>query len=124
MTLRSIRSLDYSVLLCRDVQKTKAFYRDVMRFPMEHDSPGWVDFRVGSSTLALRPRDAEGPMPPVASVQLAFRVAPSDLEGCHADLLAHGIVIERGPLDVPGWRHRAIFFRDPERNIIEIYAEQ
>jgi glyoxylase I family protein len=27
------------------------------------------------------------------------------------------------PKDLPNWRHRTLFFRDPEGNIIEIYAE-
>jgi catechol-2,3-dioxygenase len=29
----------------------------------------------------------------------------------------------RGPTDLPDRRHRALFFHDPEDNIIEIYAE-
>jgi len=29
----------------------------------------------------------------------------------------------RGPTELPDWRHRTLFFRDPEDNIIEIYAE-
>jgi len=27
------------------------------------------------------------------------------------------------PKDLPSWRHRTLFFRDPEGNITEIYAE-
>ena len=27
------------------------------------------------------------------------------------------------PQDLASWRHRTLFFRDLERNIIEIYAE-
>ena len=27
------------------------------------------------------------------------------------------------PRDIPAWGHRALFFRDPEGNVIEIYAE-
>ena len=38
-------------------------------------------------------------------------------------LLAKGVPILRGPTDLPEWRHRTLFFRDPEDNIIEIYAE-
>ena len=34
-----------------------------------------------------------------------------------------GVPILRGPTDLPDWRHRTLFFRDPEDNIIEIYAE-
>jgi len=33
------------------------------------------------------------------------------------------VAILRGPADLPGRRHRTLFFRDPEDNIIDIYAE-
>jgi len=39
------------------------------------------------------------------------------------ELVAKGVPILRGPTDLPDWRHRTLFFRDPEDNIIEIYAE-
>jgi len=58
-----------------------------------------------------------------AAVQLAFRVPPPAVDACHAELLAKGVPILRGPTDLPDWRHRTLFFRDPEDNIIEIYAE-
>ena len=41
----------------------------------------------------------------------------------HPELVARGVPILREPTDLPGWRHRTLFFRDPEDNIIEIYAE-
>lgn len=62
-------------------------------------------------------------MPAVAAVQLAFRVAPPEVDACHAELVARGVTIDRGPVDLPAWRHRALFFRDPEDNIVEVYAE-
>jgi catechol 2,3-dioxygenase-like lactoylglutathione lyase family enzyme len=34
-----------------------------------------------------------------------------------------GVTIIGGPADLPQWRHRTLFFRDPEDNVIEIYAE-
>ena len=58
-----------------------------------------------------------------AAVQLAFRVPPPAVDACHAELVAKGVPIVRGPTDLPDWRHRALFFRDPEANVIEIYAE-
>ena len=123
MTLGNIGNFDYTVLLCRDMETTQAFYRDVMGFPIEHERPNWVSFRVGATLLALRPRDAEGPIPAVAAVQLAFRVAPPEVDVCHAELVAHDVTIVRSPVDLPAWRHRALFFRDPENNILEVYAE-
>ena len=129
MSLSAIHNLDYAILLCSKMAETRAFYRDVMRFSIETDLERWVSFRVGAVLLTLRPR---GPwavcndgtsVPGSASVQLAFRVPPPAVDACHAELVAKGVPILRGPTDLPAWRHRTLFFRDPEDNIIEIYAE-
>lgn len=129
MSLGGISSLDYTVILCRRMVETRAFYRDVMRFPIEVDLENWVNFRVGAALLALRPRGVwsvcdDGPsVPGSAAIQLAFRVSPPAVDACHAELVAKGVPILRAPTDLPNWRHRTLFFRDPEDNIIEIYAE-
>jgi len=129
VSLGGIGNLDYAVLLCNRMAETRAFYRDVMRFPIETDRETWVSFRVGAVLLTLRPRGPfigqdDGPsIPGSAAVQLAFRVAPPAVDACHAELVAKGVTILRGPTDLPDWRHRTLFFRDPEGNILEIYAE-
>lgn len=129
MSLKDIRNFDYVVLLCRNMAETKAFYADVMGFALDHVSDKWVSFRVGATLLTLRPRGPslagdDGPaLPGSAALQLAFRVPPRAIDGCHAELVAKGVSIVRAPTDLPDWRHRTLFFRDPEGNIIEIYAE-
>lgn len=129
MSLSLIRNLDYTILLCNRMDATRAFYRDIMKFPIETDRERWVSFRVGGTLLTLRPRGPwsvcdDGPsVPGSAAVQLAFRVPLSAIDACHAELIAHGVLILRGPTDLPDWRHRTLFLRDPEDNIIEIYAE-
>ena len=129
MSLGGIGNLDHTVLLCNKMAETCAFYRDVMGFPLETERENWVSFRVGAALLTLRPRGAwavcdDGPsVPGSAAVQLAFRVPPPAVDACHAELVAKGVPILRGPTDLPQWRHRTLFFRDPEDNIIEIYAE-
>ena len=40
-----------------------------------------------------------------------------------AELIAQGVEMMGPPRDIPSWGHRAIFFRDTEGNVIEIYAE-
>lgn len=45
------------------------------------------------------------------------------MEACYAELAAHGVTTVSGPADMPEWRHRTLFFRDPEGNVVEIYAE-
>jgi len=129
MGLKDIHSFDYAVLLCRNMAETRRFYEEVMGFPVETDMENWVSFRVGATLLTLRPRDCmpiwkDGPaVAGSASVQLAFRVPPAAVDACHAELVAQGVPIVRGPTDIESWRHRTLFFRDPEDNVIEIYAE-
>lgn len=129
MSLKDIHNCDYVVLLCTDMGKTRAFYEDVMGFALEYDSETWVSFRVGATLLTLRPRGPapawdDGPaIPGSASVQLAFRVPPPAVDACHDELVAKGVPIVRPPTDLPSWRHRTLFFKDPEDNVIEIYAE-
>lgn len=129
MTIGGIEALDYTVILCTKLVETRTFYLDVMRFPIAADLENWVSFRVGSTLLTLRPRGPwsvcdDGLMPPdTAAVQLAFRVPLAAVDQCHEELVAKGVKILREPTDLPKWRHRAVFFRDPEDNIIEIYAE-
>lgn len=129
MSLREIRNLDYTVILCSKMQETRAFYSDVMGFLTAEDRENWVSFRVGTSLLTLRPRGFwsvcdDGPRPQgSAAVQLAFRVPLEAVDRCHQELVAKGVPILREPTDLPKWRHRTLFFHDPEDNIIEIYAE-
>jgi len=129
VSLSQIRNFDYAVLLCSRLAETRAFYRDVMKFRIETDLEKWVSFRVGATLLTLRPRgpwsvcDDGKALPGSAAVQLAFRVPPPEVDAWHAELAGKNVPIIRPPTDLPDWRHRTLFFRDPENNIIEIYAE-
>ena len=129
MTAAPIRNLDYVILLCARMSDTRAFYLETMKFLLDTDQPNWVSFRVGSGLFTLRPRGRslageDGPaVVGSASVQLAFRIPPSAIDDWHAQLIAKGVTILSPPRDLPNWRHRTIFFHDPEFNVIELYAE-
>jgi catechol 2,3-dioxygenase-like lactoylglutathione lyase family enzyme len=56
------------------------------------------------------------------SLQLAFRVPPRDVDRCAAELAEAGVPILLPPTDQP-WGHRTLFFRDPDGNVLEVYAE-
>ena len=124
--LQSIRQLDYVVLLCGDIPPMKQFYRDVMRLPIYSESADWVELRAASTLLALRRRGRGYDGPPgladSASVQLAFRVPPGDVDRCYTELEEAGVVILDRPKNQE-WGHRTLFFRDPEANVLEIYAD-
>jgi len=78
MAANPIANVDYVILLCEDIDRVRAFYRDVMGFSLENDRGVWVQFRVGSVFLTLRSRGPwqtwnDGPTTPGSvDVQLAF----------------------------------------------------
>jgi lactoylglutathione lyase len=124
--LSSIRQIDYTVIYARDMAAMRRFYGTVMGFPLLRElSPHWIEYAVGSTTLALTERGKrfDDPAPPVGalSLQLAFRVAPKSVDAGAQELAAAGVHIVSGPADQP-FGHRTLFFRDPDGNVLEIYA--
>jgi lactoylglutathione lyase len=125
--LSRIRNIDYTVIFARDMPAMRRFYEGVMRFPVDSElGPQWIVYRVGGSLLALTERglmfdDAATPKGAL-SLQLAFRVAPKEVDACAEALRAAGVAITHPPTDQP-WGHRTLFFRDPDGNVLEIYAD-
>ena len=125
--LGQIRQIDYTVIHARDLAAMRHFYETVMEFPLERVlSERWIEFRIGTNILALTaPGGRFGDAPPetgAASLQLAFRVPPPAVAECAAALEAKGVKLV-SPLTDHAFGHRTIFFRDPDGNVIEIYAE-
>jgi catechol 2,3-dioxygenase-like lactoylglutathione lyase family enzyme len=123
----AIRAVDYTVILVRDMAAMRRFYEDVLRFSLTRElSPGWIEYQIGSNTLALaRPsRTAKDAPTPAgsASLQLAFKVAADDVDRCADELVRHGIDLLEPPTNQP-FGHRTLFFRDPDGNLLEVYAE-
>ena len=85
---------DYIVVYVSDMQRSTAFYRDVLGLPMKFTSPGWTEFNTGSVTLALhrasdtRPSEQPG-RPPAGYAQLAFVV--DDLQALYETLKAQDV---------------------------------
>jgi len=125
--LSQIRQIDYTVIFARDMAVMRHFYETVMEFPLLRTlSDRWIEFRVGTTTLALTTHGGrfEDPPPPqgALSLQLAFRVPPPAVAECAAALEAKGVKLVSPLTDHP-FGHRTIFFRDPDGNVLEIYAE-
>ncbi len=105
----------------------RAFYEKLFDFVIEEDfSDRMVFFRVGTLYLGLRCRGRAygGKSVPdnAASIQISFRMPPSDVYTAYETLKQNGIdVIE--PPTKQDWTHRTLFFGDPENNIIEIFAD-
>lgn len=125
--LSQIRQIDYTVIFARDLEAMRRFYEQIMEFPLLRVlSERWIEYRVGATTLALTVPGGRFDDPPPAqgalSLQLAFRVPPQAVAECAAALEAKGVALVSPLTDHP-WGHRTIFFRDPDGNVLEIYAE-
>jgi lactoylglutathione lyase len=125
--LSQIRQIDYTVIFTRDMRAMREFYESVMEFLVLRTlGDGWIEFGVGSNRLALRTYGAvfdDTPPPAGAlSMQMAFRVPPAEVAKCASALEAKGIKLV-APVTDHQFGHRTVFFRDPDGNILEIYAE-
>jgi catechol 2,3-dioxygenase-like lactoylglutathione lyase family enzyme len=122
-----IRGIDYTVIHVRQMGAMKEFYGKTLGFSLHRElSPNWIEYRVGSNLLALASGGGrfKDTTPPVGTLmlQLAFRVTPAEVASCAATLTERGAKVISGPTD-ESFGHRTLFFRDPDGNVLEIYAE-
>jgi catechol 2,3-dioxygenase-like lactoylglutathione lyase family enzyme len=122
-----IRAIDYTVIFVRDMAAMRRFYEDILGFPLLRElSPGWIEYRLGDNTLALAKPSltaADAPTPTgSASLQLAFKVSVSEVDQCADQLVRQGVSLLSPPTD-QAFGHRTLFFRDPDGNLLEVFAE-
>jgi catechol 2,3-dioxygenase-like lactoylglutathione lyase family enzyme len=124
---QAIRAIDYTVIFVRDMAAMRRFYEGILGFPLLRElSPGWIEYRVGGNTLALsRPSltaaDVSTPNGS-ASLQLAFKVSAPEVDQCADELLRQGVDLLSPPTDQV-FGHRTLFFRDPDGNLLEVFAD-
>jgi catechol 2,3-dioxygenase-like lactoylglutathione lyase family enzyme len=105
----------------------RRFYEDVLGFPLLRElSPSWIEYRVGDNILTLaRPSRtaADAPTPNgSASLQLAFKVSVPEVDRCADELVRQGVTLLSPPTDQV-FGHRTVFFRDPDGNLLEVFAD-
>ncbi len=124
---QAIRAVDYTVIFVRDMDAMRQFYENVMQFPMARAlSANWIEYQIGPNTFVLSraARTAnDAPIPQgTAALQLAFKVDVEQVDACAKELSRQDIPIMSPPTD-HDFGHRTLFFRDPDGNLLEIYAE-
>jgi lactoylglutathione lyase len=126
-TFQAIRAIDYTVIFVRDMDAMRHFYETLLGFSLQRVlSSGWIEFRIGSNTLALAmpSRTASDHPIPVgsAALQLAFKVSVAEVDACAEELIRKDISLVSPPTDQV-FGHRTLFFRDPDGNLLEVFAD-
>jgi lactoylglutathione lyase len=108
--------LGYAIVMTSSMDRSVAFYRDVLGFPVKFSSPEWTEFVSGGTTLALHPAASSIPesAPPGGSpagrCELAFWV--EDLDAFHGHLTSRAVPCVQPPQDMHGVR--LAVYSDPD----------
>lgn len=103
-----------------EMERSVAFYRDVLGLPLEFSSPHWSQFNVGGIKLGLHP-SLSGHNPPHGAYGSGWFVglAVEDIRALQSRLESVGATIHGGFHDVPGGV--VLDFSDPDGNVLEAH---
>jgi lactoylglutathione lyase len=93
--------LSHFVVFVSDMDRSVAFYRDVLGLPLRYPSPKWSEFATEGVTLALHLADTPDTTPhahasmPAGHCQFGLTVA--DLDAFHAEMTAKGVACLQPP---------------------------
>ncbi|WP_288941407.1 VOC family protein [uncultured Roseovarius sp.] len=127
--LPSVLSLDHLVLTVADIEKTVAFYRDVLGMTPQKFTPAdgttrWA-LTFGLQKINLHQSGAEfdpkAAHPVPGSADLCF-LSEISLDDWAAHLRKHGVSIIEGPVPRTGATGPllSLYLRDPDGNLLEI----
>jgi len=122
----SFETVDYVILYVRDIERSIAFYRDVVGLPFKFLESGYAEFATRGTKFALfdralvpdligREQSEGGPAGEVAFLVDDVDAEAKPLKGAGAEILS-------GPVDRP-WGQRTLHVADPDGNVVEFAKE-
>ncbi len=92
----------YAIAFVSDMDRSVAFYRDLVGLPLKFQSPKWTEFATEGATFALHPTDIQRGSgdKPAGSCHPGF--STTDLMAVHQRMLAAGVTVTRAPENVHG----------------------
>lgn len=87
--------IHYAIVFSGDMQRSIAFYRDVVGLPLKFETPGWTEFATEGSTLALHKSDPDDDAERPGTCRTGFEVP--DLDAFHRRMMEHGITCRQEP---------------------------
>lgn len=112
----SLQKPDYIIVYVSDMQRSTAFYRDVLGLPLKFTSPGWTEFATGETTLALHTTgDHKLPphhgRPPAGQAHIGFMV--DDIQTAYETLKTQDVHFSLPPQKQPSGVTLAVL-HDPD----------
>ena len=121
-----LRHADYVILVVEELERSLAFWRDVIGLPLAHRAAGYAQFQTGATRIALITRAGLGealgrelvPVPrDAAGFEIGFKV--DDVDTAFRELVAAGAQAAVPPTDRP-WGQRTAYVRDPDGHWVEL----
>ena len=118
------KQIDCINLIVGDLERSKAFYREVFGLPPLHEEEDFAVFRFENTHVELR-HDPAHQAPTSEALGWAqkgagqFGIFVEDVDAVRAELEEHGVTVISGPADRE-WGMRTITFADPGGYIWEI----
>jgi lactoylglutathione lyase len=116
-----VRRIDYVIWFVQSLERSVAFYRDLVGLDVKLEGDGYVEFSADNTRFGVYERaklpeliGRPGGSPPCGEV--CFVVA--DVEAEAQRLRAAGAEILTGPVDRP-WGQRTLHIADPDGNVVE-----
>ena len=117
---------DYVVLVVADLDRSLAFYAEILGLPLGHRSGPFAQLATGATRVALYEREAMAstlgveplrpPEPDAPGFELGFKV--DDVDAVYAEVVAAGAPAVTPPTDRP-WGQRTAYVRDPDGHLVE-----
>ncbi len=118
----TIKEIAFSCYPVTDMERARAFYEKILglKATMDHKMEGghWVEYDIGSGTLAIGVAPGMNPSQDGCSVALEV----DDFDLAISELQTAGIPFHFGPLETPVC-HMA-FVRDPDGNSVGIHSRK
>lgn len=121
-------SLDHVVIAVSDWERSNAFYRDVLGAEVLELTRGRWAYRLENTQLNVHgpgstPEPVAAAKAPPGAADLCF-VWDGPIEGAVEHLAAHGVAVERGPIERHGRGGPgvSVYFRDPDGSLLEFIS--
>jgi lactoylglutathione lyase len=121
-----MRRVGYVILFVGDLERSIAFYRDVVGLQLKLQGDGYAEFATEGTRFGLYHRGrlseliGREPMISGPGGEVVFLV--EDVDAQAGRLEKAGATLLSGPVDRP-WGHRTLHFEDPDGFVVELAEE-